>query len=322
MIATAARCGLLFLTTFFFTHAALAQQAGWPRQFHDLRGTHTLTQPPQRIVSTSVTLTGSLLAIDAPVVASGSTIASNRIADEQGFFRQWGEVARARGVARIPPGEPNVETVAMQKPDLILVSATGGDSALALYDRLAALAPVVVVNYDDKSWQQLLTLLGDITGHEKQAAQRIARFDRAMEQMKQRIKLPAQPVNALVWDIHSQSANLWTPESAQGQFLLQAGMTLAPLPENVRPRATQGRRQDIVPLMGENLVNGLSGKTLLLFAATDSSAQSLMASPLLSHQPAVAAKQVYPLGAETFRLDYYSAMGLVQQLNELFGAAR
>jgi ABC-type Fe2+-enterobactin transport system substrate-binding protein len=36
-----------------------------------------LIQAPTRIVSTSVTLTGSLLAIDAPVIASGAT-APNR----------------------------------------------------------------------------------------------------------------------------------------------------------------------------------------------------------------------------------------------------
>lgn len=41
---------------------------------------------PQRIVSTSVTLTGSLLAIDAPVIASGATTPNNRIGDAQGFY--------------------------------------------------------------------------------------------------------------------------------------------------------------------------------------------------------------------------------------------
>ena len=49
-----------------------AQAADWPRQVTDSYGTHTLPSQPLRIVSTSVTLTGSLLAIDAPVVASGA----------------------------------------------------------------------------------------------------------------------------------------------------------------------------------------------------------------------------------------------------------
>ncbi len=73
-------------------------------------------------------------------------------------------MAKQRKVARIYIGEPNAEAVAAQMPDLILISATGGDSALALYDQLSAIAPTLVINYDDKSWQALLTQLGQITG--------------------------------------------------------------------------------------------------------------------------------------------------------------
>jgi iron complex transport system substrate-binding protein len=115
-----------------------------------------------------VTLTGSLLAIDAPVVASGATTPNNRVAD-RGFLRQWSEVAKERKLARLYIGEPSAEAVAAQMPDLILISATGGDSALALYDQLSTIAPTLIINYDDKSWQALLTQLGHITGQEKQA---------------------------------------------------------------------------------------------------------------------------------------------------------
>ncbi len=49
-------------------------------------GTITLKSAPKRIVSTSVTLTGSLLAIDAPVIASGAGVPNSRFTDSQGFF--------------------------------------------------------------------------------------------------------------------------------------------------------------------------------------------------------------------------------------------
>ncbi len=64
-------------------NSALA--ADWPRQIVDSRGPHTLESQPQRIVSTSVTLTGSLLAIDAPVVASGATTPNNRVLMRRAF---------------------------------------------------------------------------------------------------------------------------------------------------------------------------------------------------------------------------------------------
>lgn len=180
----------LLLTGLLLSGIAVVQAADWPRQITDSRGTHTLESQPQRIVSTSVTLTGSLLAIDAPVIASGATTPNNRVADDQGFLRQWSKVAKERKLQRLYIGEPSAEAVAAQMPDLILISATGGDSALALYDQLSTIAPTLIINYDDKSWQSLLTQLGEITGHEKQAAERIAQFDKQLAAAKEQIKLP------------------------------------------------------------------------------------------------------------------------------------
>lgn len=154
----------LLLTGLLLSGIAAVQAADLPRQITDSRGTHTLESQPQRIVSTSVTLTGSLLAIDAPVIASGATTPNNRVADDQGFLRQWSKVAKERKLQRLYIGEPSAEAVAAQMPDLILISATGGDSALALYDQLSTIAPTLIINYDDKSWQSLLTQLGEITG--------------------------------------------------------------------------------------------------------------------------------------------------------------
>jgi len=296
-----------------------AHAADWSRQITDSHGVHTLEHKPTRIVSTSVTLTGSLLAIDAPVIASGATTPNNRVADDQGFLRQWGEVAKARKLTRLYIGEPSAEAVAAQMPDLILISATGGDSALALYDQLSTIAPTLVVNYDDKSWQALLTQLGQMTGQEKQAAARIAEFDKQLATVKQQIKLPPQPVSALVYTAAAHSANLWTSESAQGQFLQQLGFTQAELPAGLHASQSQGKRHDIIQLGGENLATGLNGESLFLFAGDQKDVDAIYANPLLAHLPAVKNKHVYALGTETFRLDYYSATRVLTRLSALFG---
>jgi len=296
-----------------------AHAADWPRQITDSRGVHTLEHQPTRIVSTSVTLTGSLLAIDAPVIASGATTPNNRVADDQGFLRQWGEVAKARKLTRLYIGEPSAEAVAAQMPDLILISATGGDSALALYDQLSTIAPTLIVNYDDKSWQALLTELGAMTGHEQQAARRIAEFAKKQARVKQQITLPPQPVSAVVYTAAAHSANLWTSESAQGQFLQQLGFTQAALPAGLHASQSQGKRHDIIQLGGENLATGLNGESLFLFAGDQKDVDAIYANPLLAHLPAVKNKHVYALGTETFRLDYYSAMRVLERLTALFG---
>lgn len=308
----------LLLLSLFVLGLTSAAAADWPRQVTDSRGVHTLESKPTRIVSTSVTLTGSLLAIDAPVVASGATTPNNRVADGQGFLRQWGDIAKQRKVARLYIGEPSAEAVAAQMPDLILISATGGDSALALYDQLSAIAPTLIINYDDKSWQALLTQLGAITGHEKQAAERIAAFDKQLAQVKQQMTLPPQPVNAIVYIAAAHSANLWTAESAQGKLLHQLGFTLADLPAGLQTSTSQGKRHDIIQLGGENLATGLNGEGLFVFAGDEKDVAAIYANPLLAHLPSVKNKRVWALGTETFRLDYYSAMLVLQRLNAMF----
>ena len=308
----------LLLLSLFVLGLTSAAAADWPRQVTDSHGVHTLESKPTRIVSTSVTLTGSLLAIDAPVVASGATTPNNRVADGQGFLRQWGDMAKQRKVARLYIGEPSAEAVAAQMPDLILISATGGDSALALYDQLSAIAPTLIINYDDKSWQALLTQLGEITGHEKQAAERIAAFDKQLAQVKQQMTLPPQPVNAIVYTAAAHSANLWTAESAQGKLLHQLGFTLADLPAGLQTSTSQGKRHDIIQLGGENLATGLNGEGLFVFAGDEKDVAAIYANPLLAHLPSVKNKRVWALGTETFRLDYYSAMLVLQRLNAMF----
>ena len=309
----------LLLLSLFVLGLTSAAAADWPRQVTDSRGVHTLESKPTRIVSTSVTLTGSLLAIDAPIVASGATTPNNRVADGQGFLRQWGDIAKQRKVARLYIGEPSAEAVAAQMPDLILISATGGDSALALYDQLSAIAPTLIINYDDKSWQALLTQLGAITGHEKQAAGRIAAFDKQLAQVKQQMTLPPQPVNAIVYTAAAHSANLWTAESAQGKLLHQLGFTLADLPAGLQTSTSQGKRHDIIQLGGENLATGLNGEGLFVFAGDEKDVAAIYANPLLAHLPSVKNKRVWALGTETFRLDYYSAMLVLQRLEAIFG---
>lgn len=307
------------LLTALFAKSVIAQAAdGWPRTLASEQGSVTLQQAPQRIVSTSVTLTGSLLAIDAPVIASGATAPGSRLADQQGFFRQWSAEAKQKKVRRLYVGEPSAEAVAAEAPDLIIISATGNDSAIKLRDQLSAIAPVLVIDYDNKSWQQLVTLLGQATGHEKEAAARVQAFDRQEAALKQRMTLPPQPVTAMVFNGNGRAVNLWTPESAQGKLLKQLGFTLAVPPAGIQQSHTMGPRKDIIQLSGENVASGLNGNTFLLFAAEEKTAKQVLSDPFLAQTAAVKQQQVYALGVETFRLDYYSASQLLTRLEKLF----
>lgn len=102
-------------------------------------------------------------------------------------------------------------------------------------------------------------------------------------------------------------------------MLEQLGFSTATLPGGLPASHSRGKRHDIVQLGGENLAAGLNGQSLFLFAGDQKDADAIYANPLLAHLPAVAGKRVYPLGTETFRLDYYSALLVLQRLSSLFG---
>lgn len=290
----------------------------WPRTIHAENGDITIIKPPKRIVSTSVTLTGLLLAINAPIIASSATMPNSKFSDNLGFFKQWGGIAKQRGVKRLYIGEPNAESVANVMPDLILISGNGNDSALKILDQLSTVAPVIVINYDNKSWQELILLIGKITGNDKEALFCVKSFNKRLSQIKNKITLPPQPVSLIIWNNDGHIVNLWTKESAQGKLLNQLGFIIATIPKNIKNIYTMGRRKDIVQIAGEDLIDALNGNSYLLFAANEKTLHSLIANPLLSKQPAVLHKNVFTLNNDSFRLDYYSANNLLNRVEKLF----
>ncbi|GAB7263981.1 hypothetical protein DZJ_05310 [Dickeya ananatis] len=236
----------------------------------------------------------------------------------KGFFRQWSAEAKARHVKPLYITEPNAEAIAAAAPDMIIIAATGGDSALKLYEQLSAIAPTLVVDYGDKSWQQLADYLGEAIGHETDARQVIERFEQRVQAVKQAIQLPPQPVSALVYYEDGRGVNLWTPSSAQGQLLHELGFQLASLPDNLPTETRMGKRQDIVQISGENMAASLNGQSLLLFATDENTVKRVIDNPFLSHLDPVMQHRVWAMGPDTFRLDYYSASNMLNQVEHYF----
>ena len=159
-------------------------ETGWPRTLVNADGSRTtIPVRPKRILSTSVTITGTLLAIDAPLAASASS--ANGL-----FFNQWAAIAQKRGVKKLwPAGSVDLEAAYAAAPDLIVVSAGGGDSALAQLDELRQIAPTIVLDYGGQTWQQLATVLSQATGLETQVAARLAEFDAYLAEARTKIAL-------------------------------------------------------------------------------------------------------------------------------------
>ncbi|HBO6336254.1 TPA: Fe2+-enterobactin ABC transporter substrate-binding protein, partial [Pseudomonas aeruginosa] len=194
---------------------------------------------PARIVSTTPSVTGILLAMDAPLVASAATTPS-RLTDAKGFFSQWAKVADQRGVEVLYRNlRFDIEAVIAQDPDLLVASATGADSAAPYRAELEAQGvPTLVVDYSKHSWQELATELGRHTGLERQAQAAIQRFDAYTAEVAAAIAPPQGPVSVVGYNI-AGSYSIGRQASPQARLLEALGFQVAELPEALAGKVTR-----------------------------------------------------------------------------------
>lgn len=282
---------------------------GWPRMVRHDAGELTLPAQPRRIVSTAPSLTGILLAIGAPVVASAATTPS-ALTDDKGFFSQWAEVADERQVEVLYGKlEFDIEAIIGAEPDLLIISATGADSVVQHYAELVAQGiQAIVVNYSNQSWQDIALQLGKATGLETEAADAIARFDAYVADVAASLRSLEGPVSIVGYNIGG-SYSVSKPMSPQAQLLAALGVTVTGLPESLRGQVT--RASDFEFISQENLPAAIAGDSVFLLRATDEDVAAFLADPVLANLPAVRARRVYPLGPTSFRIDYYSGRQMI-----------
>ena len=309
-------CGtfLLSLAVLLLPHVAEADD--WPRTIPHEAGKLVLEQAPQRVVSTTPSVTGILLAMDAPVVATAAT-SRGPLTDEKGFFSQWAEVADQRGVNSLYRDlKFDIEAVIGSVPDLLIGSSSGADSVMQYYPELEALGlPVLIVDYASHSWQEIARTLGRATGRENEAEAAIRRFDDHVAEASEAIHMPEGKVSIVAYDI-AGSYSIGRSESPQAQLLTALGFDIAPLPATMRREVTRSSNFDFISR--ENLSAAIAGDIVFLMSGTDEDVQAFMADPVLANHPAVRSGQVYPLGKSSFRIDYYSGRQMVDTVAERF----
>lgn len=300
----------------FSVPVALAESAGWPRTITHDAGELTLKAKPLRIVSTTPSVTGILLAINAPVVATAAATPSG-LTDDKGFFTQWAEIADQRGVEILYANlDFDLEAVIGWEPDLLIASATGADSVLPHYAELKAQnIPTLVVNYSNQSWQTIATQLGKATGLEAEAEQAIARFNSLAAEAAGKIQHPAEPVSIVGYSIGG-SYSIAKPASPQAQLLTALGFEVAGLPAELE--ADVSRSTDFAFISHENLSAAITGKSVFLMRGTNADAEAFLSDPVLRNLDAVAGKRVYPLGMTSFRIDYYSGLQMLETIVRQF----
>ncbi|UVL57802.1 Fe2+-enterobactin ABC transporter substrate-binding protein [Pseudomonas sp. B21-009] len=264
---------------------------------------------PLRIASTSPSVTGILLAMEAPLVASAATTPS-RMTDSKGFFSQWAAVADQRKVEVLYPNLVfDIESVIGVNPDLLVLVATGADSVVQHQAELEAQGiATVVVNYSNQSWQQIATRLGQAAGLQAQAAAAIKDFDDYTARAAATIKAPVGGVSIVGYNIGG-SYSVGRASSPQARLFTALGIKVASLPPAMSGEVT--RAVDFEFISRENLSAAITGESVFLLGGTDADVQAFVADPLLANLPAVVQKKVYALGPTSFRIDYYSGRQMI-----------
>lgn len=290
---------------------ATTDEGEWPRTFTNADGTTTeIPAKPERIASTAVSVTGTLLAIEAPVVASGGQ-------GDSTFFPQWDDAAQASDVEVLwSAGEVDLEALYAVEPDLIVVATSGRD---ALTDNVAEfneIAPTIVVDYGGQTWQELAAEFGEATGLETEAQATIDEFDSYVAQVRDQITVPEGQANIISFNGPGEDNPIGRTGGAQAQLLAELGFDIED--PDVTWHTQEQEREDFVWTSYENL-SLLTAETTFILSADNETAQAFADDPVLANVPSVQAGQVYGLGLNSFRLDLYSATEIVDGVLSNFG---
>jgi iron complex transport system substrate-binding protein len=172
-----------------------------------------------------------------------------------------------------------------------------------------------VVDYSSQSWQDIATELGRITGHARQAAEAIARFDAYVAQAAASITPPAKPVSIVAYNL-AGSYSIGRAASPHARLLAALGFKVEGLPPALAPQVT--RSSDFEFISRENLSAAITGDSVFLLGASQGDVQAFLDDPLLANLPAVAGRRVYALGPTSFRIDYYSGQQMVDAVARHF----
>lgn len=293
-----------------------ASEAPWPRTITHEAGEAVIPAKPKNIVSTSLSVTGTLLAIDAPVTASAATNPSD-VTDTQGFFSQWASVAKERNVGVLYPNlEFDLEAVVAAAPDLIVVSTSGADSVADHYKELSAIAPTIVVNYGDETWQDLALELGKATGQEAAADTAISKYDTHVKEVAAKIKVPAGEANIISYNGPGQDNGVGKNTGTHAKVLTSLGFKIADVPDGLD--TSDQAREDFAFVSFENLTKAATADTVFLLSADEKTVTAFESEKVLANLSSVKSGTVHAMGLTSFRLDFYSSTELVDLMGKTF----
>ncbi|MNW30471.1 Ferrienterobactin-binding periplasmic protein precursor [compost metagenome] len=295
---------------------AKVQADGWPRVVTDETGDRiNIPSKPERIVSTSVSVTGTLLSLDAPVI--GTSVAPQGPAtDKHGFLIQWADVASKRSVdALYEIGSFDLEAIRDRKPDLILVSASGADSELEHLEQLREIAPTLLVDYTDEKWSSLSADLAKATGTEAAETRNNEAIKQRVASLKQSLAIPSGTTVSILSYHPGNISPIAQSTGPHAQLFEALGFTVVDPPEEFDTSTHE--REDFSFTSYDGLATSLTGEATFLLSSDPEISEQFSSDETLAHIPSIRQGNVFAL-QESFLMDFYSAQKILDYFENDF----
>ena len=267
---------------------APASGAGFPRTVTHAMGTTEIRAEPLRVV---VLDTGEL---DSAVTLGITPVGAVTTDVDEGFLSYL--QADAAAVAKVGTiGEPNLEAIAAQRPDLILSNKVRHEE---LYDELSQIAPTVFAERVGVVWKDNLRLAATALGREKEAEAAIAAYEADAEGLGR--SLPDRSITLSPLRFVEGTIRVYSKESFIGTVLTDIGIAPPALPPGEFPAFAEISQEQLASADADVLVYASFG------APADSGEAAVLAGPLWASLGAVKAGRAFAVDGDVF----YSGIGL------------
>ncbi|MCX5388791.1 ABC transporter substrate-binding protein [Streptomyces sp. NBC_00094] len=190
-------------------------EAGFPRTIEHDKGKTELKAKPKRIVALDNSLVEAVVALDGTLVGG---IGSYR--DQKTFPAYLGDAVKdTKDVG--PLESPNLEQIALLKPDLIVSATVRHDE---LYAKLSQIAPTVFVKTTGPTWKENIGLLGKALGAEKSATDQVTAYETRAKTIGAAVNAKAGKPTASVVRFLDGPTRVYLPKTFSGIILSDMGI--------------------------------------------------------------------------------------------------
>ena len=160
--------------------------------------------------------------------------------------------------------EPNLEVILELEPDLIL-STTFREE---FYTQLSAIAPTVLLEWDQVSWQDFLLATGDALNRKEGAESLLAEYAQRVELLAQSIQELDEVPTVSVVRVRPANLRFYTVSSLMGSVLRDAGLP--------RPEAQNIDEDDtLYQIISEEEIDLLDADMIFVWGATEGADETI-----------------------------------------------